>query len=433
MINSLDEARKEINRIDAEMAKLFEERMGAAKVIAEYKKENNLPIFDAQREVELTKKNLSYIKDETLKRYYKNFISDMMNVSKAYQRSIIFSDDCSIISVCLGDRSYNIHIKQNSLEEMAEIFEIAKKRTFIITDNGVPKEYAKAVASGFDSSYIYTVECGEGAKSLDVVGDICAKMIEIGMTRSDICVAVGGGVVGDLTGFVAASYMRGVDFYNVPTTLLSMVDSSIGGKTAVNHGGVKNIIGAFHQPRGVLIDTSTLDTLPERHKANGIAESIKMAATSNSELFSILENSDGNDLENIIIESLKIKKAIVEEDEREGGIRKILNFGHTFGHAVEAATNMEELYHGECVAIGMMALTSGDVRKRLGKVLKKYNLPTEYTGDISAAIGLITSDKKRSGDMIDAVFAPEIGEGEIKRIKVSDLEKIIKTNLGGKE
>ena len=433
MINSLDEARKEINRIDAEMAKLFEERMSAAKVIAEYKKENTLPIFDAQREVELTKKNLSYIKDETLKRYYKNFISDMMNVSKAYQRSIIFSDDCSIISVCLGDRSYNIHIKQNSLEEMAEIFEIAKKRAFIITDNGVPEEYAKAVASGFDSSYIYTAESREGAKSLDVVGDICAKMIEIGITRSDICVAVGGGVVGDLTGFVAASYMRGVDFYNVPTTLLSMVDSSIGGKTAVNHGGVKNIIGAFHQPRGVLIDTSTLDTLSERHKANGIAESIKIAATSNSELFSILENSDGNDLENIIIESLKIKKAIVEEDEREGGIRKILNFGHTFGHAVEAATNMEELYHGECVAIGMMALTSGDVRKRLCKVLKKYNLPTEYTGDIYAAIGLITSDKKRSGDMIDAVFAPEIGEGEIKRIKVSDLEKIIKTNLGGKE
>ena len=337
------------------------------------------------------------------------------------------------LKVAFGERSYDILIKNGALAYMADLFEIKKRRAFIITDNGVPADYAKAVASGFDSSYIYTVESGEGAKSLNVVGNICAKMIEIGMTRSDICVAVGGGVVGDLTGFVAASYMRGVDFYNVPTTLLSMVDSSIGGKTAVNHGGVKNIIGAFHQPRGVLIDTSTLDTLPERHKANGIAESIKMAATSNSELFSTLENSDGDDLENIIIESLKIKKTIVEEDEREGGIRKILNFGHTFGHAVEAATNMEELYHGECVAIGMMALTSGDVRKRLGKVLKKYNLPTEYTGDISAAIELMTSDKKRSGDMIDAVFAPEIGKGEIRRIKICDLEEIIKTNLGGKE
>lgn len=338
------------------------------------------------------------------------------------------------LKVVFGERSYDILIEKGSLSSMADLFEIKERRAFIITDNGVPKEYAKAVASGFNSSYIYTAESGEGAKSLEVFGDICAKMIEIGMTRSDICVAVGGGVVGDLTGFVAASYMRGIDFYNVPTTLLSMVDSSIGGKTAVNHGGVKNIIGAFHQPRGVLVDTLTLDTLTQRHKANGIAESIKMAATSNCELFSFLENSDEkDDIESIIIESLKIKKAVVEKDEREGGIRKILNFGHTFGHAVEAATNMEELYHGECVAIGMMALTSGEVNERLGKVFKKYNLPTEYTGDISAAIKLMTSDKKRSGDMIDAVFVPEIGKGEIKRIKVSDLEKIIKTNLGGKE
>lgn len=338
------------------------------------------------------------------------------------------------LTVAFGERSYDIIIKKHTLGSMADLFGIKHKRAFIITDNGVPREYATSVAGGFASSYIYTVNQGEGSKSLETYGEIMAKMIEIGMTRSDVCVAVGGGVVGDLTGFVAATYMRGMDFYNVPTTLLSMVDSSIGGKTAVNHGGVKNIVGAFHQPKGVLIDTDALSTLPQRQMANGIAESIKMATTSNANLFSTLERENCyENIEAIIVESLKIKKTVVEEDEREGGIRKILNFGHTFGHAAEAATNMDELYHGECVAIGMMAITSSDVNKRLGRVLKKYNLPTEYMGDISSALSLMTSDKKRSGDMIDAIFVEEIGRGEFKKIKISDLEEIIKKNLGGKE
>ena len=337
------------------------------------------------------------------------------------------------LTVAFGERSYDIIIENSSLRTMADLFSIKQKRAFIITDDGVPFEYAESVASGFEDSYVYTVKQGEGAKSLGVYGEIMAKMIEVGMTRSDICVAVGGGVVGDLTGFVSATYMRGIDFYNVPTTLLSMVDSSIGGKTAINHSGVKNIIGAFHQPKGVLIDTDTLASLPKRLIANGLSESIKMATTSSEELFSILESDGDADIEKVIIESLKIKKDVVENDEREGGIRKILNFGHTFGHAVEAATSMDELYHGECVAIGMMAVTSGDVKERLRRVLKKYNLPTEYTGDVSSAAKLMTSDKKRSGDMIDAVFAPRIGKGEIRKVKVSDLEEIIKKNLGGKE
>lgn len=438
MTNSLENARKEINRIDAEMAKLFEERMAAAKAIAEYKKENGLPIFDPKREEEVIERNSSLIENNDLKNEYVSFLSGVMEVSKDYQRRIVGDlkkqelEYGNIIPVSFGERSYNIHIECGSLGRTAEIFGIANKHAFIITDDGVPTEYAGRVASGFERSYIYTVASGERSKSLDICSDIIKKMMSIGMTRSDICIAVGGGVVGDLTGFVAATYMRGIDFYNVPTTLLSMVDSSIGGKTAVNHCGAKNIIGAFHQPSGVLIDTDTLSTLSERHKANGLAESIKMAATSSSELFSLLEDPECN-IEKIITESLKIKKAVVEEDEREGGIRKILNFGHTFGHAVESATNMEELYHGECVAIGMMAVTSAKVQKSIESVLKRYNLPTNYMGDLSTAIHHITNDKKRSGDMIDAVFVPEIGKGEIRKIKVSDLEEIIKSNLGGKE
>lgn len=338
------------------------------------------------------------------------------------------------LDVAFGERSYDILIEKGALASMADLFGIENKHAFIITDNGVPEEYARAVASGFKDSHIYTVNQGEGAKSLEIYGKISERMLELGMTRSDICVAVGGGVVGDLTGFVAATYMRGVDFYNVPTTLLSMVDSSVGGKTAVNHGGVKNIIGAFYQPKGVLIDVDTLKTLPKRHKSAGFAESIKMAATFDKELFSLLETSESLDdiLEMVITRSVKIKRNVVESDEREGGIRKILNFGHTFGHAVEAATNMEELYHGECVAIGMMAVSSGEVRDRLFSVLKKYDLPTEYKGDLDEALELIKSDKKRQGDMIDAIFAPEIGRAEIRRIGIDDFSDIVRKNLGGK-
>jgi 3-dehydroquinate synthase len=256
----------------------------------------------------------------------------------------------------------------------------------------------------------------------------------LGFGRGDVILAVGGGVVGDLSGFVAASYMRGIDFYNIPTTILSMVDSSIGGKTAVNHGGVKNIIGAFYQPKGVLIDIDTLKTLPERHKANGIAEAIKMAATFDKELFSLLEENSAIEdvLEEVIIKSIRIKRGVVEADEREGGIRKILNFGHTFGHAVEAATNMGELYHGECVAIGMMAVSEGEAQKRLERLLKKYNLPTEYRGDVDEALKLIKSDKKRTGELIDAIFAPEIGRAEIRKVSIEDFSETVRRNLGGK-
>ncbi len=435
MKNSLESARKEINRIDNEMAKLFEERMGCAEAIAEYKKERGLPVFDPEREKELIKKNSELIKNESLKCDYVKFLSGVMNVSKEYQKRIIGEGlDKSVIPVSFGDRSYNILIKSGTLDSMADLFGIKNKRAFIITDEGVPYEYSRAVAGGFDDAYIYTVKQGESSKSLEIYGEIAEKMVELGMTRSDICIAVGGGVVGDLTGFVAATYMRGVDFYNVPTTLLSMVDSSIGGKTAVNHGSVKNIIGAFYQPKGVLIDTDTLNTLPERHKANGLSEAIKMAATFDKELFSLLEQTEELDevLEETIIRSIRIKREVVEADEREGGIRKILNFGHTFGHAVEAATNMGELYHGECVAIGMMAVCEGETRKRLEKVLKKYNLPREYKGDIGAALALIKSDKKRSGGYIDAIFAPEIGKAEIRRVSIENFSKTVLKNLGGK-
>lgn len=338
------------------------------------------------------------------------------------------------LAVSLGDRSYNIHIGRGIISSAAEIFGIGDRFAFVITDAGVPADYARAVAAGFAKSYIYTVAEGEGSKSLTVYGEILEKMLSLGVTRGDLCIAVGGGVVGDLAGFVASSYMRGIDFYNVPTTLLSMVDSSIGGKTAINHGGVKNTVGAFYQPRGVLIDTAVLDTLPERHIKNGLAESIKMAATSDKGFFEFLEKiaNSRNYYEEIIARSIAIKQGVVEIDEREGGVRKILNFGHTFGHAIEAYINMEELYHGECVAIGMMAVCEGDVRIRLASLLEKYGLPTEFNGNIREALNLVCADKKRDRDGIDIILVHEIGKWEISRMSLSDFADLVIKNTGGR-
>ena len=327
----------------------------------------------------------------------------------------------------LGERGYDIHIGRGLLGKAGEIFNL-KRRVFIVTDSGVPSEYAKVVAASSKVAKIVTVPEGEESKSLEVYGKLLTEMAEFGLTRTDCAVAVGGGVVGDLTGFLAASYMRGIDFYNIPTTVLSQVDSSIGGKTAINLAGIKNIVGAFHQPKGVIVDTNTLSTLPKRQVANGLAEALKMSMTSDSELFSLFENEeiDENNIEKVITSALKIKKAVVEEDERESGVRKILNFGHTFGHAVEAEEEMHGFYHGECVAIGMLPVCSHNVRVRLLPILKKLGLPYSYGGDIEKALAFISHDKKCDGDKINIVLVNEIGSYEIKKMTVSDFCEMVR-------
>ena len=321
----------------------------------------------------------------------------------------------------LGERGYTITVGHGLIREADKYFNLQRK-VFIVTDSGVPKEYAEAVSKRAKDAMIVTVPEGEGSKSLETYGMLLSEMVKFGMTRTDCAVAVGGGVVGDLTGFVSASFMRGIDFYNIPTTVLSQVDSSIGGKTAINLSGIKNIVGAFHQPKGVLCDLDTLKTLPKRQVSNGLSEALKMAATSDKELFELFENSQKPEerLEEIITRSLMIKKAVVEEDERESGLRKILNFGHTFGHAVEAIEELSGLYHGECVAIGMLAVTSSDLRKRLVPILKKLSLPYSYDGDIEAALAFISHDKKCDGKKITAIFVDEPGKFRAEKMTVED-------------
>ena len=320
------------------------------------------------------------------------------------------------IQLKLAERGYEINIGRGLIDKVGEIFNL-NRRVLIITDSGVPKEYAKRVLSQCGDGEIITIDQGEGSKSAECFIRLCEKMVEMGMTRSDCVVAVGGGVVGDLAGFTAASYMRGIDFYNIPTTLLSQVDSSIGGKTAINLGGVKNIVGAFYQPKGVIIDPNLLKTLPKRQINNGLAEAIKMSLTSDEELFDLISLGDiENNIEEIIIRSLKIKKSVVEEDEREGGLRKILNFGHTFGHAVEAQEEMAGIYHGECVSIGMIPVSSTEVRKKLVPVLEKVGLPTKYDGNLDDALKFISHDKKCDGKKISVVFVDKIGSYRIEKM-----------------
>ena len=332
------------------------------------------------------------------------------------------------LRVELGKRSYGITVGQGLLDRAGEYFKF-DGRALIITDDGVPAEYARRVAAAVKGeSEIITVEQGEGAKSLAVLEDVLNKMTEMKLSRSDCVIGVGGGVVGDLSGFAAAVYMRGIDFYNVPTTLLAMVDSSIGGKTAVNLGGIKNIVGAFHQPSGVLIDTDTLATLDGRLRASGLCEAVKMAATSNAELFEYFEMTDADEIykniEWVIAEALRIKKAVVEKDECEAGLRKILNFGHTLGHGIEAERG-GSLYHGECVGLGMLPLCSEGVRVRLLSILDKLGLPTEYTGDVNAALEFAAHDKKASGKGIDVILVDLIGSFKIERMSVEGLADLV--------
>ncbi len=308
---------------------------------------------------------------------------------------------------------YDITIERGALSRAGEIFDL-DRRVLVVTDDGVPAAYADKVAAACKHPVRITLPQGEATKNMEALSALLAAMLRNDFTRADCAVAVGGGVVGDLTGFAAACYMRGIDFYNIPTTVLSQVDSSVGGKTAIDFLGYKNVVGAFWQPKGVLIDTETLVTLPPRQVAAGLAEAVKMAATSDAALFGLFEKEDPlKNIDEIIEKSLMIKKSVVERDEREGGLRKVLNFGHTLAHAVESV--MEgKLYHGECVALGMLPMSAPGARERILAVLEKLGLPTVLPVPVGALTDAMRHDKKMQGDDITVVWVPEIGSFEMK-------------------
>lgn len=329
-----------------------------------------------------------------------------------------------IIPISLGAHSYDIVLERGAIKKVGELFGI-KGKVLVVTDSGVPCEYAECVASQFGESYIYTFPQGEQSKNFDTYKAICEKLLEYSFTRKDAVIAVGGGVVGDMSGFAAATYMRGIDFYNIPTTVLSQVDSSIGGKTAIDLNGVKNIIGAFYQPKKVIIDPDVLSTLPERMIKNGLAESLKMGMNFNKELFEMFRNESYLDnIDKIIELSLLIKKRVVEEDEKEAGLRKSLNFGHTIGHGIETTLN-GELYHGECVALGIIPMCGDKIKNDVIAVIKNIGLPTEYVFDRERVEEIISHDKKSGGDKITVVKCDEIGSFYFEELTVKEIMNLI--------
>ncbi len=334
-----------------------------------------------------------------------------------------------IIPVKTQSGGYNIYLERGVINKSSEYLNLDRK-VLVVTDSGIPKEYSKKVASQCKDAVIVTIEQGEKSKQINTFSYLLECMVKNNFTRTDCVVAVGGGVVGDLSGFAASVFMRGIDFYNIPTTVLSQVDSSIGGKTAIDFMGIKNIVGAFYPPKAVLIDPDTLKSLPDRQISNGLAEALKMSLTSDVELFEIFENENVYENIDIIIErSLNIKKYVVEQDEKESGLRKILNFGHTLAHAVEAANELETYYHGECVALGMVPMCSHEVRDRLVSVLKKLNLPTLLSVKSESLIEACRHDKKMAGDDITVVYVSEIGKYELKKMPFIEFENTVREVL----
>ena len=334
----------------------------------------------------------------------------------------------STLTMDFDERSYDITVSRGAIKHASELFAL-DRRVLVVTDDGVPAQYSKAIADAAGEPHILTIRHGEASKCPERYLEILKFMLACGFDRHDCVVAVGGGVVGDLAGFAAATYMRGIDLYNIPTTLLSQVDSSVGGKTAIDFLGYKNVVGAFWQPKGVIVDPDVLESLDARQFACGMSEIIKMFATSDGKMFGRLEDkTQCIPVEEIITAALRINMNVVEQDEREAGLRRVLNFGHTIGHAIESISADEPypLLHGECVALGMLAITEGEVRRRLMHLLHRYDLPTAFRCDESRFREVLLHDKKAQSGDITVVLVDEIGSFSLKTETVDSIIARIK-------
>jgi len=358
----------------------------------------------------------------------------------------------STVHVSLGERSYDIVIQPDVLGQTGQILaqKIKGRRCLVVTDRNIGPRFGPKLAkslqtSGFDGS-LAELPPGEGAKSFKVLEFLYDRCMDAQLDRDSCLIALGGGVIGDLTGFAAATFYRGIAFIQVPTTLLAMVDAAIGGKTGIDHPRGKNAIGAFHQPKTVLIDPTVLTTLPERELKAGLAEVIKYGVIDDADLFAYIEKNIGALLEkkpealsHIIESSAAIKARIVSQDERElaGGPRALLNFGHTFAHAVESATNYAGYLHGEAVGLGMvlaaelsvrLKLFSEEERERLVALIRAAGLPTNLKPDDPATETLYTAmfkDKKMEAGKLRFIVANKIGKASITTDVPAELVKAV--------
>jgi 3-dehydroquinate synthase len=417
-MDELEKARAKIDDIDKINAELFGARMEYAAKIALYKREHGLDVTDLTREAEVIRTRADAYPDGDTKKFYRENVRNTLNLSKKYQRALLCEDNEIFVST--GNDGYTVTVKRGALNELGKYVKSAG-RILIVTDSGVPKQHLEKCVSSLGGCHTLVLPQGEENKNRDNLFRIIDKLYENGFTRSDCVVALGGGIVGDTAGFAASIYNRGISFYNVPTTLLSQVDSSVGGKVGVDYRGGKNLIGAFYDPKAVIIDPDVLQTLERRHIANGMAEIIKIAVTCDKNLFELLERGvyDGN-IDKVIMRAVELKAAIVENDHKESSLRRALNFGHTLGHSIESTKGLGNLLHGECVALGMIPMCSEKVRGRLVKLLKECGLPTECDVSAKELAHYIALDKKRAGDTINIVTAEEIGKYSIKEIPTDE-------------
>jgi 3-dehydroquinate synthase len=343
------------------------------------------------------------------------------------------------LKVDLGDRSYPIHVGDGLLADPAGLQAILDphirgRQVCVVTNPTVAALYGDALQSGLGERDVDVFEMGDGEahKNMATYADVMDFLMARRHNRTTCLIALGGGVVGDLCGFVAATFQRGVDFIQVPTTLLAQVDSSVGGKTAINHAAGKNMIGAFYQPRCVIADTATLSSLSQREYTAGLAEVVKYGVIVDAEFFAWLESNaqalqakDAQALEFAIERSCAIKARVVAEDERESGLRAILNFGHTFGHAIEALSGYGTFLHGEAVAVGMAMAADLSVRKGMLPADDAERI-VELLATLDLPVSLASNNRLADEDMLDAM-------GMDKKVVDGSLRFVLASRLGSVE
>lgn len=339
-------------------------------------------------------------------------------------------------------KGYDIFIQKGILNDCGRYIKTVSqaKKVCVVSDTNVYPIYQNGVKkslqeNGFEViSYVF--KAGEASKTIATVMEMVECMAQNGFTREDLVVALGGGVCGDMAGFAAAIYLRGIEFVQIPTSLLAQVDSSVGGKTAVDLPQGKNLCGAFHQPCLVLIDPNTLQTLTPKYFSDGMAEAIKMGCIKSKRLFEKIEQQNANEIiEEIIFECVSLKAEVVQQDEKERGERALLNFGHTAGHAIEKLHGFTTISHGEAVGIGMVliakageknGITEKGTANRIVNVLEKYHLKTEDTHALNDIITAMNSDKKRTGDAIRFILLRSIGDSLVQPIHKEEILNFFK-------
>lgn len=328
-----------------------------------------------------------------------------------------------LINIKSRIKDYSIIIKKNSLRELSNLFSLDYKKVLIVTDDNIPLEYIEDVKSNFDYVNVLVLSHGENTKSIENYLKIQETLLNNNFSRKDLVIALGGGVIGDLVGFACSTYKRGIEYINIPTSSLSMIDSSIGGKTAINYKHYKNMIGSFYPAKGVLIDFSLLKSLPKRQLNNGLVEALKAGYIFDKTIIDEFKK-DELDIESIIIKSIMVKKHFVENDEKEESIREILNYGHTIGHALESIYGFsDKLYHGEAVGIGMMLINDDPLE--VASFLKKLDIHFDEEIDAEQIIEFIKNDKKMHNEKIDLIKVNKKNGGYIESISIEELKKII--------